>query len=107
MNSKVPTGADESVRLLAEKPAGPMTLLGSRIANIALTAQVQLAYACAEQTRERAQRAAQCIQRTWPDSPVRRLVLDIYRSQAQSAEVLAREVLRAARQRCGLAFARI
>lgn len=79
--------------------------LGSRVANIVLNAQVQAAYACAVAARSRAQSAAACVERSWPDTPVRRLVLDIYRAQEKSADDLAHEVLKGARRRCGLAFA--
>ena len=81
-------------------------LLGKRVANIVLTAQVQLAYACAIDAQERANRARDCIEKSWPATPVRALVLDGYRAQAQSAGRMAREVLESARRRCGLAFAR-
>ena len=89
--------------------ASPLELgreLGKRVTNIVLTAQVQLAYACAMQAQERAERARHCIEKTWPATPVRDLVLDGYRAQAQSAGRLAREVLDGAQRRCGLAFAR-
>jgi len=79
--------------------------LGSRVANIVLNAQIQAAYACAIAARSRAQQTGGCIERSWPDTPIRRLVLDIYRAQAQSADDLAHKVLEAARRRCGLAFA--
>ena len=80
-------------------------VLGSRVANIVLNAQVQAAYACAVAARSRAQSAAACIERSWPDTPIRGLVIDIYRAQAQSADAMAHEVLEGARRRCGLAFA--
>lgn len=80
---------------------------GSRVTNIVMNAQVQLAYGCAVAARDRAQRATDCIERSWPDTPVRRLVLDIYRAQAQSADVVAHEVLESARRHCGLAFAHL
>jgi hypothetical protein len=94
-----------------ELPAPPSALelpllLGKRVANIVLTAQVQLAYACAIDAQERALRAGDCIEQSWPATPVRSLVVDGYRAQAQSAARLAREVLQGARQNCGLAFAR-
>ena len=81
-------------------------LLGKRVANIVLTAQVQLAYACAIDAQERALRARDCIEKTWPATPVRALVLDGYRAQAQSAGRVASDVLQGAQRRCGLAFAR-
>src|SRR5271166_3156598 len=68
-------------------PAGPLSLplvLGRRVANIVLTAQVQLACTCAMEARERAVRAQDRIEKTWPATPVRALVLDSYRAQAQS-----------------------
>jgi len=80
---------------------------GARVANIAMTAQVQVAYACAMEARARAQRTTQWLQRSWPDTPVRQLMLSIYRAQEQSANALARDVLAGARRRCGLAFARV
>ena len=79
--------------------------MGSRVANIMLTAQVQLAYACAIESRDRALRSGACIARSWPDSAVRTLVVDAYAAQARAAERLAGTVLDSARQRCGLAFA--
>jgi len=89
--------------------ASPLDLsleLGKRVANIILTAQVQLAYACAIDAQERAVRARDCIEKTWLPTPVRDLVLDACRAQAQSAGNLARGVLAGAQRRCGLAFAR-
>lgn len=80
--------------------------LGKRVANIVLTAQVQLAYACAIDAQARAERARECIARTWPATPMRDLVLDGYQAQARSAARLAAEVLAGAQRRCGLAFAR-
>lgn len=81
--------------------------LGKRIANIVLTAQVQFAYACAMDARQRAERASSCIQGTWPATPLRELLLDVYRAQAATADAVASGVLARARERCGLAFARI
>ncbi len=107
------THTEVSVRLLeAPSPASPVRFhlpmaLGSRVANIALTAQVQMAYACATAARARAQQAAACIEESWPPTPIRSLVLDAYRAQAQSADQLARDILAGARKRCGLAFAGI
>lgn len=95
--------------LTPANPPGPLHLgleLGKRVANIVLTAQVQLAYACAVDARERALRTCQGIEKSWPDTPVRALVLEGYRAQAQSAARLARDVLAGAQRRCGLAFAR-
>ena len=107
MNEHLPVVAEE-----ANRPSpGTLTptilplVLGSRMANIVLNAQVQAAYACAIAARSRAQQTVGCIERSWPDTPVRRIVLDIYRAQAQSADDLAHGVLEAARRRCGLAFA--
>lgn len=90
-------------------PPNPLDLglgLGKRVANIVLTAQVQLAYACAVDARERALRTCEGIEKSWPATPVRALVLEGYRAQAQSAARMAREVLAGAQRRCGLAFAR-
>ncbi len=90
-------------------PPSPLALglgLGKRVANIVLTAQVQLAYACAMDARDRALRACEGIEKSWPASPVRALVLDGYRAQARSAARMARDVLAGAQRRCGLAFAR-
>ena len=71
--------------------------LASRIVNVALTAQVQMAYACAIAASENAEHAAACIERAWPDTPLRSMVVE-----AAAGQVLAR-----ARRRCGLAFARL
>lgn len=88
-----------------ESPS-PVLVLGKRVANIALTAQIQFAYGCAIDAQRRAQCASEHIEKTWPATPLRALVLDAYRAQAQSAARLAQDVLAGARQRCGLAFAR-
>jgi hypothetical protein len=80
--------------------------LGARVANLVMQAQVQFAYACAEDARERAQRSAALIEASWPNSPMREVLLGIYRAQADSAATAAGEVLANARRRCGLAFAR-
>ena len=80
--------------------------LGQRVANIALTAHVQFAYACAQDAQARALRAVTTIERSWPDTPLRTLVLDAYRAQANTAAGMARKVLENARRRCGLAYAR-
>jgi len=89
-----------------QQPASTALVLGRRVANIALTAQVQLAYGCAIEAQQRAQQAGERIRQTWPATPLRALVLDAYRLQARSAANLANSVLAGARQRCGLAFAR-
>lgn len=90
----------------ALEPTSLALTISSRVANIVLTAQVQASYACASAARARAQYTLSCIERSWPQTPVRALVLHIYRAQMQSADLLARGVLEAARRRCGLAFAR-
>ncbi len=81
--------------------------LAARIVNVALTAQVQMAYACATTAGENAERAASCIEQAWPDTPMRSVVVEAYRAQARQHEKAARDVLARARQRCGLAFARL
>jgi hypothetical protein len=91
--------ADETIRL-------PM-VLSARVANLVMTAQVQLAYACAIDARSSAERALESMERSWPDTPVRQMLQDLYRAQAQSADLLARNVLAGARSRCGLAFAHL
>jgi len=107
MNEQLPVVAMEA----KHARAGTLTptilplALGSRVTNIVLNAQIQTAYACAVAARSRAHEAVGCIERSWPDTALRRLVLDIYRAQAQSADDLAHGVLEAARRRCGLAFA--
>ena len=90
--------------------AYPITLpyqLAARVANVAMTAQVQIAYAVAIAASESAERAAACIERAWPDTPVRSLVVQAYRAQVRYRQDAARDVLARARQRCGLAFARL
>lgn len=82
-------------------------VMGARAANIVLTAQFQVAYACAMGAAARARRARTYIESAWPATPVRQIVVDIYRAQEQSAESVASDVLVNARQRCGLAFARM
>jgi hypothetical protein len=89
--------ADETLRL-------PLAL-SARMANIVYTAQVQMSYACAANARKSAERSIASIEATWPASPVRELLLNTYRAQAQSAELLEHELLAGARRRCGLAYA--
>ena len=81
--------------------------LGARLSNIALTAQVQLSYNCAQDSALRARQQAQRIAQTWPASALRDFVLGAYEAQAQAAQTLANAVLEAARHRCGLAYARV
>jgi len=91
------------------RPA-PATLpyqLAARMANVMLTAQVQMAYACAVAASENAARAADCIERAWPDTPLRSLVVQSYRAQASQRAQVARDVLARARRHCGLAYATI
>jgi len=100
------------VRRLPERsPASPIMLssyqVAARITNVALTAQVQIAYGYAVAAGENAERAARCIERTWPDTPLRSLVARAYRAQARARKDVAREVLARARERCGLAYARL
>jgi hypothetical protein len=88
----------------------PFTLsyqVAARMANVALTAQVQIAYACAVAASESAGRAAACIERAWPRTPLRSLVVQAYRARASARKDAAREVLARARMRCGLAYARL
>jgi len=94
----------------SDSHASPMLLpyrLAARIANVAMTAQVQVAYALASAGSESAERAAACIEQTWPDTPLRSLVVQAYRAQARYREQAARDVLARARERCGLAYARL
>ena len=79
----------------------------ARIANVAWTAQVQIAYACAVAASENAESAAASVERAWPDTPLRSLVVQAYRAQARERGNAAREVLARARRRCGLAYARL
>jgi hypothetical protein len=79
--------------------------LGARVANIVYTAQVQMAYACANQARQSAERSIESIETSWPASPLREMLLNVYRAQARSADSIAQELLAGARRRCGLAFA--
>ena len=81
--------------------------LASRIVNVALTAQVQMAHACAIAASENAERAADCIEQTWPETPLRSMVVVAYRAQARERLQAAGQVLARARRRCGLAFARL
>jgi hypothetical protein len=77
------------------------------MANVMLTAQVQIAYACAVAASQNAARAADCIERAWPDTPLRALVARAYREQASQRAQAARDVLARARRTCGLAYAAI
>jgi hypothetical protein len=103
---------DQSARAL---PAGwntpsPIALpyhLVARMVNAALTAQIQIAYACAIATSETAERTASYIEQTWPETPMRSLVAQAYRSRARERARAASEVLARARQYCGLAYAAI
>jgi hypothetical protein len=81
--------------------------VAARIVNVALTAQVQMAHACAIAASENAERAADCIEQTWPHTPLRSMVVGAYRAQARERLQAAGEVLARARRRCGLAFARL
>jgi hypothetical protein len=88
----------------------PATLpyqLAARMANVVLTAQVQISYACAIAASENAARAADCIEQTWPDTPLRSLTAAAYRAQARARAQAARDVLARARRHCGLAYARL
>jgi len=85
----------------------PARAAAARMANVALTAQFQFAHACASQAGEQAENAARCIERSWPDTPLRTVVVATYLAQARQSRNAARAVLRQARQRCGLAFARM
>jgi hypothetical protein len=102
---------DGSVRALAgRRRPYPVALpyhLAARIVNVALTAQVQIAHACAIAASENAERAATCIEQTWPDTPLRSMVVEAYRAQARERLQAAGDVLARARRRCGLAFARL
>jgi hypothetical protein len=90
----------------ASVPALPHQF-AARLANVVLTAQVQLAYAVATAAGENARRTADCVERTWPETPLRALVARAYREQAQERQRAARDVLARARARCGLAYARL
>ena len=79
----------------------------ARMANLVLTAQVQLAHAVAVGAADSAERVAECVERAWPDTPLRALVARTYRAQASERRQAARDVLRHARARCGLAYARL
>ena len=80
--------------------------MGSRMANMVLTAQVQVAYECAHCAHDSAQRAATHVIETWPDTPLRTIVLGAYKAQTDAAEAAMHDVLERARRTCGLAFAR-
>jgi len=91
-------------------PACPIALsyqVAARMANVAWTAQVQIAHACAIAAGESAERTAACIEQAWPNTPLRLLVVQAYRAQARVRRDAAGQVLARARKRCGLAFARL
>jgi hypothetical protein len=97
-------------RMPESEPASPLTLsyqVAARVTNVALTAQVQIAYACAIAASENAERAAVCIEQAWPDTPLRKLVVQAYRDRAHERQGAAHEVLARARRWCGLAYARL
>jgi len=79
----------------------------ARMANVAMTAQVQFAYTCAVAARDSAARAADYIEKAWPETPLRSVVVAACRAQLRKSDDTARRILRHARERCGLAFARI
>jgi hypothetical protein len=79
----------------------------SRMANVALTAQVQFSYACAVAAGAHAERTAVYIENSWPDTPLRTLVVAAYRAQLKQSQLAASGILQKARERCGLAFARL
>ena len=81
--------------------------LAARLANVALTAQVQVDYAVAIAASESAARAADWIEQAWPQSPLRSMMVGAFRSQAQERARAARDVLARARRKCGLAYAAI
>jgi len=89
-----------------ENPTPFPLALGARVANIVLTSQVQMAYACAMDACRRAQRASACVAQSWPDTPLRSLLIDLYGAQEHAAQELAGNVLARARRNCGLAYAR-
>ena len=88
-------------------PLGLPYQLTARLANAAFTAQVQIAYACADGAAENAERAARAIESAWPDTPLRTLVVESFRARAAERRCAAREILHQARRRCGLAYARL
>jgi hypothetical protein len=81
--------------------------LAARIANVVMTAQVQVAYASAIAAGDNAHRAADYVERAWPDTPLRSLVARTCREHARERRQAASDVLRRARARCGLAYARL
>jgi hypothetical protein len=102
---------DRSVRALPgwRRPY-PVALpyhMAARLMNVALTAQVQIAYAYAVAASENAEHTASCIEQAWPDTPMRSLVVGAYRARARERREAAGDVLARARRRCGLAFARL
>jgi FixJ family two-component response regulator len=104
------TTLEPGFTLPARPRSSPATLayqLAARMANVMLTAQVQIAYACAVAASRNAARAADCIERAWPDTPLRALVARAYREQASQRAQAARDVLARARRTCGLAYAAI
>jgi len=106
MNVKTLFPAVPAAALEVPSPALQAPLaLSARVANIVYTAQVQVAYACANQARQSAERSIASIEANWPSSPLREWLLNIYRTQARSAEAMGQELLASARRRCGLAFA--
>ena len=93
-------------------PAGPLRAmlpfrLAARMANLALTARVQVDYAVATAASENAARTADWIEQAWPASPLRSMTVGAFRSQAQERARAARDVLARARRQCGLAYAAI
>jgi hypothetical protein len=80
--------------------------LASRLTNLVLTAQTQVAYACFEDTRRWTTAQINQLEAAWPESPVRDALTVALRTQERSAKALEDQLLTAARQRSGLAFAK-
>jgi hypothetical protein len=98
-----PSGRAQALPVLGQRAGAA----AARMANVALTAQVQFAHACASRAAESAENAARCIERSWPQTPLRAIAVATYVAQATQSRNAALEVLRQARRRCGLAFARL
>ena len=90
----------------APHPCDPIRLF-SRMTNLVVTTQTQLAYACLEDAKRQAGSQIDQIATTWPESPARILVTSALETQRASANALEHQLLALARERGGLAFARI
>lgn len=86
-------------------PAQAAMSLVSRCANLALTDQIEHAYAVAESARDSARAAQEITARDYPAGPAREALLAALENQRVNSERVMRAVLRFGREHGHLAFA--